>query len=87
MRDICFGDNLVFARLHHERPYVFPLSLKSLTLVLAAVVRPVTAATIDESLPEPSELYLCATAAMQLISTRESPGSAATATVVRDGPP
>ena len=31
--------------------------------------------------------YLRATAAMQLISTSESPGSAATATVVRAGPP
>jgi hypothetical protein len=31
--------------------------------------------------------YLRLTAAMQLISTSESPGNAATATVVRDGPP
>ncbi len=32
-------------------------------------------------------LYFLVTAAMQLISTREFPGRAATATVVRAGPP
>ena len=32
-------------------------------------------------------IYFLATAAMQLISTSEFPGSAATATVVRAGPP
>ncbi len=32
-------------------------------------------------------VHLLATAAMQLISTSESPGNAATATVVRAGPP
>src|ERR1700730_2710308 len=37
--------------------------------------------------PAPFSFYLPATAAMQLISTSESPGKAATATVVRAGPP
>src|ERR1700730_19221951 len=68
-------DNLRGARIDPANTPTLPRKLRRFHFELSRIA------------PAPFSFYLAATAAMQLISTSESPGKAATATVVRAGPP